>query len=72
MLSKQQTSDAERSLYALLCKRIASPSFNFYCISSVLFVPTLIAIALLLFGNEPGFYSWILRIMMAVSEHTPA
>lgn len=25
-----------------------------------------------LFGNELGFYSWIPRIMVAVSEHTPA
>lgn len=52
--------------------RILAPSFNFYCISSIPLLPTLIAIALLLFGSEPGFYSWIPRIMMAVSEHTPA
>lgn len=52
--------------------RILAPSFHFYCISSIPLLPTLIAIALLLFGSEPGFYSWIPGIMMAVSEHTPA
>lgn len=69
MLLKQQALDGD----ALVCKRVVSLSFCFYCISSIPLRPTLIALALLFFfGNEPGFYSWIPRIAMAFSERTPA